>query len=108
MTTYTEKFLIAATRARAYATAKSFAEEFPGESISGDWDAEAWVTDLGSIERFIDLVLDEPALYDLAWDTYRTELHRAVAELSGWDRGPLERYKAEMRKRYPGVDGGSQ
>lgn len=49
-------------------------EEFPGETIQGDWDSEAFsivCSDRG--------VPDE--IREDCWEVYREELHKAVAKL---------------------------
>ena len=61
----------AAITKQAIADAKLFCEEFPGQSISGDWDSEAFSIAMECWD------LDEED-QDLAWDLYRTELHYAV------------------------------
>jgi hypothetical protein len=49
-----------------------FAQEFPGQTISGDWDSEAW--------NLTDIVIREAA-GDEGWQLYSRVLHEEVARL---------------------------
>ena len=54
-------------------------EEFPGEPITSDWDAEAWTE-----------ARQELGLADEDWPTYHDALHAAVTKMAGNLSAPLK------------------
>lgn len=61
-----------AIRDLAKLAAEAFVEEFPGETLRGDWDSEAWA--IAQPRLSID-VGDEAE----AWDIYRTTLSDEIS-----------------------------
>lgn len=78
----------AAIEAQARQDALTFADEFPGELIEGDWDSEAWGIARDMIARAIDptddrlAAAEDAAGHDVAWGLYAQTLRAEVERLA--------------------------
>jgi hypothetical protein len=71
--TYDSAPAVHEVRRLALLTAERFAEEFPGQSISGNWDVQAWEMD----QRHVDQ--EYLAAYgEQLWNIYHAYLHNRV------------------------------
>lgn len=71
-----------AIRALAKKDARLFAEEFPGQPLSGSWDSQAWAVSSGKLAPELQEELEAMnalAGHDLGWTCYAHHLRAEVA-----------------------------